>query len=135
MNFKAKSPHDLAEIAGNLLESHKGIFLFAFFGKMGVGKTTFIKEICKKLQITDVVSSPTYSIINEYKSFDGKTVYHFDFYRISNDSEAFDLGFEDYLYSGNYCFIEWAEKVQNYLPDNIINVNICIENDQRIIKF
>lgn len=91
---------------------------------MGVGKTTYIKAICHELGVTDIVQSPTFSIINEYKTTTGESIYHFDFYRIRNIAEVFDIGYEDYLYSGNYCFMEWPELIESLLPENTIRVGI-----------
>jgi tRNA threonylcarbamoyladenosine biosynthesis protein TsaE len=101
---------------------------------MGAGKTTLIKTICAALGIADTATSPTYSIVNEY-SYPGGKIYHFDFFRIKTEAEAYDLGFEEYLYSGDYCFIEWPEKIQSLWPDHYIQVSIDqTENDQRILK-
>ena len=99
--------------------------VFAFYGKMGAGKTTFIKALCDALGVDDVVNSPTFAIVNEYHSavLEGP-VYHFDFYRIKNEEEAFDIGFEEYLYSGDWCFIEWAERVEKYLPETYTIVEL-----------
>jgi tRNA threonylcarbamoyladenosine biosynthesis protein TsaE len=102
----------------------------AVFGPMGAGKTTFIKTVCKVLEVEDNVSSPTFSIVNEYKAKSGEIIYHFDFYRIKDESEAYDMGFEDYLYSGNKCFIEWPEKIPGLLPLDCITVNITENPDQ-----
>ena len=118
---------DLLIAAEKLLAFDTKIFLF--YGDMGAGKTTFIKSICQKLGVDDTVSSPTFSIVNEYASPAGP-VFHFDFYRLKTETEAMDLGFEEYLYSGNYCFIEWPEKVPNLLPDHAVNVRITITGDQ-----
>ncbi len=103
--------------------NHKNIF--AFKGEMGVGKTTFIKAICMELGVKDVINSPTFSIINEYKSStDEKQIYHFDFYRINQISEALDIGAEDYFYSGSLCFIEWPEKIEQILPEDTVFINM-----------
>ena len=102
--------------------------VFAFHGKMGAGKTTFIKAICEELGVEDVINSPTFAIINEYRSSTtGELIYHFDFYRINKLSEAEDIGTEDYFYSGALCFIEWPEKVEDLLPGDVVEVNI-VEN-------
>lgn len=99
--------------------------LFAFYGDMGVGKTTFIKAICRELGVEDVINSPTFAIINEYQSTTNeKVIYHFDFYRINKTSEAVDLGVDDYFYSGNFCFMEWPEKIEELLPLNTTHVII-----------
>ena len=97
--------------------------IFAFYGKMGAGKTTLIKEICKTLEVEDVVNSPTFAIVNEYNSTKEK-IFHFDFYRLKNIQEAFDIGYEDYFYSGNYCLIEWPEKITELLPQNFVRIQI-----------
>lgn len=100
--------------------------VFAFYGKMGAGKTTFIKAICRELGITDVVNSPTFSIVNEYRADEsGELVYHFDFYRIKKLEEVYDMGYEDYFYSGAVCLIEWPELVEELLPGDAVKV--CIE--------
>jgi len=104
--------------------------IFVFEGEMGAGKTTFIKTVCEELGITDVVSSPTFSIVNEYETPDA-TVYHFDFYRIKNIREAYDIGYEEYFYSGNICLIEWPERVAELLPENYIRVEITVISPER----
>ena len=98
--------------------------VYCFNGKMGAGKTTFIKPICEEMGVKETVNSPTFSIVNEYEAADGSIIYHFDCYRINKIQEALDLGAEEYLYSGNYCFIEWSEKIASLLPDNTMNVDI-----------
>ena len=103
--------------------------VFAFNGTMGAGKTTFIKAICDVMGVQETVNSPTFSIVNEYEARDGKIIYHFDCYRINKIQEALDLGAEEYLYSGNLCFIEWAENIAPLLPDLLVNVNIEEAND------
>ena len=106
--------------------------VFAFNGAMGAGKTTFIKAICQELGVKEVINSPTFSIINEYAAEDGKIIYHLDCYRINNVSEAVNIGAEDYLYSGNLCFIEWAENILPILPLDTVNVDIKeVENQKR----
>ena len=109
--------------------------VFAFNGKMGAGKTTFIKAICEMMGVKETVNSPTFSIVNEYEAADGRIIYHFDCYRITNTQEALDLGAEDYLYSGNLCFIEWSENMAPLLPDSLVNVDIEEQEDgKREIK-
>jgi tRNA threonylcarbamoyladenosine biosynthesis protein TsaE len=106
--------------------------VFAFNGKMGAGKTTFIKSICETMGVKETVNSPTFSIVNEYEAADGRIIYHFDCYRINKIQEALDLGAEEYLYSGNLCFIEWSENIAPILPDSLVNVDIEeIENGKR----
>ena len=107
---------------------------FAFYGAMGVGKTTFIKALCKTLGVQGIVTSPTFALVNEYKYGEDEMVYHFDFYRINKPEEVFDLGCEEYFASGNYCFVEWPEKAEVALPQNINKVNIIeLENGHREI--
>ena len=123
----------LDNIAKQLLGKYKNQKVFAFYGEMGVGKTTFIKAICKQLGAENLVSSPTFSIINEYSIPNSENIYHFDFYRIENQEEVFDIGYEDYLYSNNYCFIEWPEKIENLLPEDTVFIKI-LENDDKSRK-
>lgn len=103
--------------------------VFAFYGRMGAGKTTFIKAVCQQLSVTSSVNSPTFAIINEYRTAGNTPIYHFDFYRIKNVGEAFDIGCEDYFYSGNPCFIEWPEKIDGLLPEDCTQVTIEVIND------
>lgn len=98
--------------------------VYCFNGKMGAGKTTFIKAICQEMGVTETVNSPTFSIINEYEANDGQIIYHFDCYRINKVQDALNFGAEEYLYSGNYCFIEWSENIASILPDDAVNVEI-----------
>lgn len=131
---KAISTKYLANTAANLINRFPDHRVFAFYGKMGAGKTTFIQAICRYLGSTDNVISPTFALINEYTSPKG-SIYHFDFYRIKEMEEAFDLGYEDYLYSGSYCFIEWPEKIEPLLPENIVTVKIEVdEHETRLIR-
>ena len=105
----------LEEVAHQIISSNtKKVILF--HGEMGVGKTTLIKQLCKTLGVTGATSSPTFSLVNEYEANDNQLVYHFDFYRLNKEEEALDMGIDDYLYSGNWCFIEWAEKIPNLIP-------------------
>ena len=103
--------------------------VIAFYGGMGAGKTTFITALCRELGVTEPVTSPTFAIVNEYIVNDGSSVYHFDFYRIKRLEEAYDMGFEDYLYSGNLCLIEWPELIEDLLPDDAIRVHITVNDD------
>jgi len=107
-----------------LLQTFPEDRVFAFYGAMGAGKTTFIKALCRELGSADYVTSPTFALINEYSTSNGSVIYHFDFYRIKKIEEAFDLGYEDYIYSGNYCFIEWPEMIESLLPVGIVEVRI-----------
>ncbi len=104
--------------------------ILLFYGEMGAGKTTFIKAFCAALGVEDTVSSPTFSIVNEYQSTKG-IIYHFDFYRLKNQTEALDLGMEEYLDSGHYCLIEWPEKIPDLLPENYLKINIEVQPDQQ----
>ena len=114
----------LLPAAEKLLASYPGRRVFAFYGKMGAGKTTFIKAISSVLGAVDVVQSPSFSIINEYKTSTGDSIFHFDFYRIRKIGEVFDIGYEEYIYSGAYCFIEWPELVEELLPGDVVRVRI-----------
>lgn len=135
--INCRTPDDLHEVAKHLIANYLDYRVFAFYGDMGAGKTTFIKAICKHLGATDVINSPTFSIVNVYDSLNKGPLYHFDFYRIKKPEEIFDIGYEDYLFSGNYCFLEWPEKVENLLPRNIIKVRIEVneQTNSRIISF
>jgi len=113
----------IKEVAQQILDSKpKKIILFN--GEMGVGKTTLIKELCKSLGVEDATSSPTFSLVNEYYTSNNQIVYHFDFYRLNKETEALDMGVDDYLYSGNWCFIEWSEKIANLLPEETSTITI-----------
>jgi tRNA threonylcarbamoyladenosine biosynthesis protein TsaE len=110
--------------------------IFAFFGVMGSGKTTIIKAICEALGAKDTVTSPTFTIVNEYKTYIGESIYHIDFYRIKKTEEVFDFGLEEYFESGSYCFMEWPELVEEILPRETVRVKITVdENERRILKF
>lgn len=118
------SENQLFEVAKSILDAYPQERVFGFYGEMGAGKTTLIKEMCKALGVTDVTSSPTFAIINEYWTESGQPLYHFDFYRIDEPADASRVGFEEYLYSGHYCFIEWTEKVEEILQGDFIPVTI-----------
>ena len=121
--------------ATDILEKCVGKRVFAFDGKMGAGKTTFIKHLCETMGTDDVVNSPTFAIVNVYEVASGNEVYHFDCYRIKDIREAMDFGAEEYLYSGNYCFIEWADMISPLLPDDTVWVKIDVqENGERILS-
>lgn len=125
-----KSIEELPVIATQFIQMMGNHTVFAFHGKMGVGKTTFIKAICEALGIEDVINSPTFAIINEYRSATSQElIYHFDFYRINKIEEAYNIGCEDYFYSGAICFIEWPEKIEKILPSNTVHVYMKEESD------
>ena len=127
MEFTIKSLKQLPEAAKWFVQDMGNDTLFSFEGVMGAGKTTFIKAICEELGVRDVVNSPTFAIINEYTSGEGCPIYHFDFYRIKSPQEAIDFGLNDYLYSKNLCFMEWAQEVEALLPDHYVKV-LIVEN-------
>ena len=108
--------------------------IILFNGEMGVGKTTLIKQLCKSLGVKDATSSPTFSLVNEYQTSDNKNVYHFDFYRINNESEALDMGVDDYLYSDNWCFIEWSEKISSLIPDehSVVTIELLADGKRKL---
>ncbi len=123
----------LPRLASDLLEEFREERFFAFFGKMGVGKTTLIKALCDQLGVKEVVCSPTFAIINEYTSGEGEPVYHFDFYRLKSAEEAYDIGYEEYFYSGMYCFTEWTEKIEQLLPEHYVRVEMKETNGIRTL--
>jgi tRNA threonylcarbamoyladenosine biosynthesis protein TsaE len=118
---------DLDRIAGELISLYPGKRIFALSGPMGSGKTTFIQALCRRLNVVDVVNSPTFSIVNEYLTGDGASVFHFDLYRIRKADELLDIGYEDYFYSGDYCFIEWPELAADLIPDESVYITIEVE--------
>ena len=128
MEIKIQNTDSLASAAQQFVEAMGERKVFAFYGKMGAGKTTFIKAICEALGVEDVVTSPTFAIVNEYMTSLG-SVYHFDFYRIKNLREAYDIGCEEYFYSGCPCFIEWPELIEELLPEDADKVNIEVHED------
>ncbi len=131
---KNYSLNELSVVAQEIVENSQHKILL-FNGNMGAGKTTLIKELCKVLGVKDVASSPTFSLVNEYETVNQETVYHFDFYRIEKEEEAYDMGVEDYFYSNNWCLIEWPENVKNLLPLNASEIHIeILENGQRNIQ-
>lgn len=130
-----KSLSGIHPIAARFIQAHPADRIFAFYGAMGAGKTTFIKALCEEMKVLDYVTSPTFALINEYKTQDNSTIFHFDFYRIKNLSEAYDFGYEDYFYSGDYCFIEWPELIEPILPPNAVKIVIReIDGGKRIIE-
>lgn len=122
---------DLAKVAQVFVQKAESHKVWLLFGEMGSGKTTFIKALCSHLGVVDVMTSPTFSIVNEYITRDNNKIFHFDFYRIKNEAEAYDIGTEEYLYSGNYCFIEWPEKIPTLIPAERAEVTIHSENQNQ----
>ncbi len=130
MDIRIASPAELPAAARRFIEAMGEHTLFAFYGKMGAGKTTFIKALCEALGVEDPVTSPTFALVNEYRSATtGELIYHFDFYRIKKLEEVYDMGYEDYFYSGALCFIEWPELVEDLLPGDAVRVDIVEEAD------
>ena len=124
MEITIKSLDTIHEAAKEFVKEMGEGKVFAFYGKMGAGKTTFIKALCEVLGVEDVITSPTFAIINEYTDGKGDPIYHFDFYRIKKLEEVYDMGYEDYFYSGNLCLLEWPELIEDILPENVIKVKI-----------
>lgn len=120
---------DIRQAAKQFVESMGQNTVFAFYGKMGAGKTTFIKAVCEQLGVQDTVTSPTFAIVNEYEAAQGRPIYHFDFYRIKKVAEAYDMGCEEYFYSGHPCFIEWPELIEEVLPEETVSVTIEAQPD------
>lgn len=137
MQIKIQSLDNIREAANLFIENKGNGKVFAFYGEMGAGKTTFVKAICEALGVEDVITSPTFAIVNEYQST--KTddpIYHFDFYRIKKLEEVFDMGYEDYFYSGSLCFLEWPELIEDILPQDVVKVKISEQEDGiRLVEF
>lgn len=119
----------LENTARTLLDAFPEQKVFAFYGEMGAGKTTIIKAICRVLGVSDVTSSPTFGLIHEYRTGQGDSVFHFDFYRIETIEEVFDIGYEEYMYSGDYCFLEWPELVEDILPEEAVRLSLKVEEN------
>lgn len=137
MEIKINSLADINEAAKTFVENMGDSKVFAFYGKMGAGKTTFVKAVCECLGVEDVITSPTFAIVNEYTSATtGDAIYHFDFYRIKKLEEVYDMGYEDYFYSGSLCFLEWPELIEDLLPEDARKVTIEETADgSRVVKF
>ena len=134
MEIIIKDIEHIREAAREFIENMGESRVFAFYGKMGAGKTTFVKAVCEELGVEDVITSPTFAIINEYEG--DETIYHFDFYRIKKLEEVYDMGYEDYFYSGALCFIEWPELIEEILPDDAVRVSITEQADgSRLVQF
>ena len=135
MTIRIESIEKIGEAAKAFIGEMGERTIFAFYGKMGAGKTTFIKAICEELGVEDVITSPTFAIVNEYRSAStSELIYHFDFYRIKKIEEVYDMGYEDYFYSGALCFIEWPELIEELLPDDAVKVKIEETADGRIVE-
>ena len=133
LKFIIRKEEELCAVAKMILEKYNSK-IFLFYGEMGVGKTSFIKKFCKELRVSDIVSSPTFSIVNQYSNVNDEIIYHFDFYRTEKKEEVFDIGYEEYLFSSSYCFIEWPEKIEDLLPTNCLKINMKLDNNNRIIN-
>ena len=127
---KNYSLENLSEVATEIISSAENKTLL-FYGQMGVGKTTLIKEICKQLGVLDNISSPTFSLVNEYQTSNNEKVFHFDFYRIEEEEEALDMGIEEYFDNNDWCLVEWPENIENLLPLKAVQIHLSILNDQQ----
>lgn len=137
MEIRINSLAEIDDAAKKFIENMGDSKVFAFYGKMGAGKTTFIKAVCEQLGVDDVITSPTFAIVNEYQSATtGESIYHFDFYRIKKLDEVYDMGYEDYFYGGSLCFLEWPELIEELLPEDACKVTIEETGDGgRVVKF
>jgi tRNA threonylcarbamoyladenosine biosynthesis protein TsaE len=131
LEIRVKGIEELDRIAGELISLFPAKRIFTLSGPMGSGKTTFIQALCRQLNVVDVVNSPTFSIVNEYLTNSGTSVYHFDLYRLRKAEELLDIGYEDYFYSGEYCFIEWPELAADLIPDESVHLEIKVEETSR----
>ena len=129
MEFHISSTEQINQVAQQFIVAMGGHKLFAFYGEMGAGKTTFIKALCDELGVIDVVNSPTFAIANDYETALGDHIYHFDFYRLKTPQEALDFGVEDYFYSGHICFMEWPDQIGTLLPTESVRVAITVNAD------
>ena len=136
MEIKINSLDTIHEAAKQFIAAMEDNTVFAFYGKMGAGKTTFVKAVCEELGVIDVINSPTFAIVNEYRADEsGELIYHFDFYRIERLEEAYDFGYEEYFYSGDLCLVEWPEKIEPLLPEDAMQVMIrVVDEDSRIFE-
>ena len=130
----AKNLEQLNSVSEQIFEHTSPNRKFAFYGEMGVGKTTLIKSLSLHLGVTDMVSSPTFSIVNEYPINESDKIYHFDFFRIEDEQEAYDMGYEEYFFSNAYCFIEWADKITNLIKEDVVRIKMSIEGTARRIE-
>jgi len=129
MEIRIEHLENIREAAREFIRQIGDRKVFAFYGSMGAGKTTFVKAICEEMGVDDVVTSPTFAIVNEYTTGSGERIYHFDFYRIKKIEEVYDMGYEDYFYSGSLCFIEWPELMEELLPEDAVRVTIKENTD------
>lgn len=135
MEIMLKNIDEIGNAAQEFIDKMGDNTIFAFYGKMGAGKTTFIKAVCEALGVKDVINSPTFAIVNEYLAGNGEPIYHFDFYRIKKEQEVLDIGYEDYIYSDCLCFMEWPELIEDLLPEDTVKVTIEEKEDgSRIIS-
>ena len=132
--FFAENLEQLNSIAKQILDYTSTHKKFAFYGEMGVGKTSLIKALSLHLGVLDAVSSPTFSIVNEYQADENTKIYHFDFYRIEDEKEAYDMGYEEYFFSNAYCFIEWPEKIPNLIEEDMVQIKMSVEGNKRRIE-
>ena len=133
--FRFKDLADLEAVSMELLKIGNSSPVWLFHGQMGVGKTTLVKSLCKQLGVKALVQSPTFALVNEYLSETKQTIFHFDFYRIRYETEALDMGIEEYFYSGNYCFVEWPEKISSLWPSKYMRINLSLEeNGGRLLE-
>lgn len=136
MRIEIKDLSHINEAAKEFINNMGNAKVFAFYGKMGAGKTTFIKALCEAMGVEDVITSPTFALVNEYTDGNGDPIYHFDFYRIKKIEEVYDMGYEDYFYSGNLCLLEWPELIEDLLPEDAVRVSITQNDDNsRTIEF
>ena len=134
MTFTVQHLHELDAVADQLLEAGKAQPVWLLDGPMGAGKTTLVKALCRRLGVVNTVQSPTFSIVNEYITSEGKPIYHFDCYRLRNEAEALDIGLEEYLDSGDFCLVEWPERISSLLPAESWTIQIRLEGETRIIE-
>ena len=133
-NLRIESQDELPEVARAIIDSLEGRSVVAFFGRMGAGKTTLIREIVALLGSDDNVTSPTFAIVNQYSTPDSGSVFHFDFYRLDRPEEVFDIGYEEYFYSGDLCLVEWPEKIEGLLPEDTMTVTIATDPDDDKVR-